>query len=452
MNIVLFGSSLVSAYWNGAATYYRGMCKALHQRGHRVVFVEPDIYERQQHRDLAADPAYAEVRVCRGWDDLADELERARGADLVAKCSGVGAWDEELARGVLDLRGPDTRVAFWDVDAPQTLANPGCLRALIRKFDLVLLYGGGPPVQRKYAQLGARAAHLVYNAVDPDEYFPVPPESEKRCDLLFMGNRMPDREQRVWDLFLRAAQLAPEQRFVLGGNGWGDCRLPPNVRWVGHVPTGDHRAWNCSARLVLNVNRADMAATGYSPPTRVFEAAGCGACVVTDTWEGINTFFSPGTEILVAHTTEDLVSYLRTTSASRAAAIGAVARARVLRDHTYARRAAALDQVLHKLTREPNVLASRRPPTTSGTLTVVSGRVGPARTAGGGAAASGDAKATPSGAGESAASGGVLGAHKAGGGSAASGSAGGPPQGPGGSAPRKAPPPPPEGRGPGGGG
>jgi spore maturation protein CgeB len=349
MKIVLFGSSLVSAYWNGAATYYRGICKALHARGHHVVFVEPDIYERQQHRDLVEDPPYAEVRVCHGWADLAHQLELARGADLVAKCSGVGGWDDELACGVLDLQTPDTRVAFWDVDAPQTLANPGTLRELVRRFDLILLYGGGPPVLRGYAELGARAAHLVYNAVDPDEYFPMPPDPDKRCDLLFMGNRMPDRERRVWDMFLRAASLAPEFQFVLGGNGWDDCALPSNVRWIGHVPTGDHRAWNCSARLVLNVNRADMAATGYSPPTRVFEAAGCGACVVTDAWQGISTFFEPEREILVAQTAEDIVEYLSGTSAESAARIGAAARARVLRDHTYAQRAAELDHVLQPL-------------------------------------------------------------------------------------------------------
>ena len=122
--------------------------------------------------------------------------------------------------------------------------------------------------------------------------------------------------------------------------------MPSNVRAVGHVPTGQHRAWNCSARLVLNVNRADMAATGYSPPTRVFEAAGCGACVVTDTWQGIDTFFEPGREILVAQSAEQIVAYLRTTSREQAREIGAAARARVLRDHTYAQRAAELDNVL----------------------------------------------------------------------------------------------------------
>jgi spore maturation protein CgeB len=353
MKIVLFGSSLVSAYWNGAATYYRGMCKALCARGHQIVFVEPDLYERQAHRDLAEDPPYAEVRVCQDWRDLQIELEQARNADLVAKCSGVGGWDMELASAVLDLQSERTRVAFWDVDAPQTLAaacaepaaSPNTFRALIPRYHLILLYGGGPPVEAAYARLGARQTLIVYNAVDPDEYFPVRPDPDKACDVLFMGNRMPDREQRVHDLFFRAAQLSPHASFVLGGNGWGDVHLPANVRWIGHVPTAAHRAWNCSARFVLNINRADMAATGYSPPTRVFEAAGCGTCVVTDAWDGISTFFEEGSEILVATGADALAEFLQLDERHRES-IGAAARRRVLADHTYARRAELFDASL----------------------------------------------------------------------------------------------------------
>jgi spore maturation protein CgeB len=354
MKLVLFGSSLVSAYWNGAATYYRGICRAMHDRGHQVVFVEPDLYERQAHRDLVEDPSYAEVRVCQAWVDLARQLELARDADLVAKCSGVGGWDMELAAGVLELRSERTRVAFWDVDAPQTLATAqaepidasGTFRALIPGYDLILLYGGGPPVEDAYRRLGARRTQLIYNAVDPDDYFAVPPDPDRACDVLFMGNRMPDREQRVRDLFFEAARRAPELRFVLGGNGWDPAELPSNVRAVGHVPTGEHRAWNCSARLVLNINRADMAATGFSPPTRVFEAAGCASCVVTDAWAGIDTFFDPGSEILVAHDAVELITLARQTTPEQAARIGQAARARVLRDHTYGRRAAELDAAL----------------------------------------------------------------------------------------------------------
>jgi spore maturation protein CgeB len=355
VNIVIFGSSIVSAYWNGAATYYRGLCRALHARGHHVVFVEPDIYERQQHRDLIQDPPYADVRVCSGWGDLAYEIECARGADFVAKFSGVGGWDLELARGVLDLKSTRTKVAFWDVDAPATLADafaeppdaPGTFRALIPRYDMICLYGGGPPVQADYARLGARATHIIYNAVDLDEYFPVSPEPERACDLLFMGNRMPDREQRVHDFFLRAAALAPDLSFVLGGSGWGEgITLPPNVRWIGHVPTGEHRAWNCSARMVLNVNRQSMAHYGYSPPTRVFEVAGCGACLITDAWEGVDTFFVPGEEILVAASAEEIVSFLRGVSHDDAREIGRRARARVAQDHTYDQRAAILEEIL----------------------------------------------------------------------------------------------------------
>jgi spore maturation protein CgeB len=245
-------------------------------------------------------------------------------------------------------------VAFWDVDAPQTLAaansepadSSGTFRALIPRFDLILLYGGGPPVEAAYARLGARQTLLVYNAVDPDEYYPVEPDPARACDLLFMANRMPDREQRVRELFFAAAALAPDLRFVLGGSGWQADQVPPNVRAVGHVPTADHRVWNGSARMVLNINRADMAATGFSPPTRVFEAAGCAACVVTDAWQGIDTFFAPGQEILVARDAAELVQHLRQTAQPRARAIGRAARARVLRDHTYTARAANLDRVL----------------------------------------------------------------------------------------------------------
>ena len=163
-----------------------------------------------------------------------------------------------------------------------------------------------------------------------------------------MGNRMPDREERVRSLFFRAAELAPELRFVLGGEGWGDCLLPPNVRWIGHVPTAEHRGWNCSARVVLNVNRDAMARYGYSPPTRVFEAAGCGCCLITDAWQGVDEFFESGREILVAASAEEIVGQLRATTPDRARAIGQAARARVLADHTYTGRAALLERLLEE--------------------------------------------------------------------------------------------------------
>ena len=171
----------------------------------------------------------------------------------------------------------------------------------------------------EYTALGARAVHPIYNAVDPGEYYPVPPDPspEYACDLLLLANRMPDREARIWDLFAGAATLAPAARFVLGGAGWEGAPFPPNVRWIGHVPTGEHARRNCSARLVLNVNRAAMADYGYSPPTRIFEAAGNGACLITDRWPGIADFLAPDREILVADGAADIARYLRDISWTR---------------------------------------------------------------------------------------------------------------------------------------
>jgi spore maturation protein CgeB len=162
-----------------------------------------------------------------------------------------------------------------------------------------------------------------------------------------MGNRMPDREARFWSYFAEAARRAPEKRFVLGGEGWGEhAPLPPNVRYIGHVPTYRHAAVNCSATFVLNINRAAMAAYGFSPPTRIFEAAACACCVITDAWDGIEHFFEPGREILVAHSADDIVRYLADVPPARARTIGQAARRRVEREHAYPRRAELLERHL----------------------------------------------------------------------------------------------------------
>jgi spore maturation protein CgeB len=348
MRIAFFGSSLVSSYWNGACTYYRGLIRCLHARGHRVTFYEPDAFERQQHRDIA-DPEWAEVVVYEP-DEASATVRRAADADVVVKTSGVGVCDELLERDVLELSRARLRI-FWDVDAPATLATMEAdgddpLRALVPHYDLVLTYGGGEPVVRRYEALGARACVPVYNALDPSTHHPVPAEERFAADLAFLGNRLPDREERVREFFLRAAELAPELRFLLGGNGWEPARLPANVRSVGHVGTADHNAFNCSPRAVLNVTRLGMVENGWSPPTRVFEAAGAGACLVTDGWKGIDDFLEPGREVLVASSGAEVAELARVLDAQRAAAIGAAASERVLADHTYAQRAEQVEALL----------------------------------------------------------------------------------------------------------
>jgi spore maturation protein CgeB len=350
--VAFFGSSLVSAYWNGAATYYRGVIRAMDGLGYRVTFYEPDAYSRQQHRDIP-DPDWARVVVYagEGEDGVRACLAEAREADIVVKASGVGVFDELLEAEVLELQSPSRRVIFWDVDAPATLdrvfqdANDP-FRPLIPRYDFVLTYGGGEPVATAYRSLGARDCIPVYNAFDPSTHHPVAPDPRFEGDLGFLGNRLPDREARVEEFFLRPAAELPEHRLLLGGSGWEDKPKPPNVSYLGHVFTADHNTFNCTPKAVLNISRESMARYGFSPATRVFEAAGAGACLITDYWEGIEQFLEPGREILVAHSGNEVAEHVRSLTDFQAQQIGQAALARVLGEHTYAHRATQLDELL----------------------------------------------------------------------------------------------------------
>jgi spore maturation protein CgeB len=359
MRIAFYGSSLLSAYWNGAATYYRGLLEALAAYGHGIVFYEPDAFDRQAHRDIAP-PDYARVVV---WpatpEGMRDAATRAAAADVVIKASGVGVFDDELLGAVLDAAGVDAVRIFWDVDAPATLAHlqahpEARLRARLSDLDLVLTYGGGPPVIAAYRALGAESCVPIYNGLDVRSHHPVPAEPQFAADLAFLGNRLPDREARVEAFLLQPAAALPEKTFLLGGSGWDDKMLPRNVRRLGHVPTAQHNALNCSARAVLNIARESMASVGFSPATRVFEAAGAGACLITDAWEGIELFLEPDREILVARDGADVADHLAALTEDRARAIGQAARARCVAEHSYDRRAAQVDALLE------NALARKR--------------------------------------------------------------------------------------------
>src|SRR5438874_5445006 len=360
MNIFVFGSSITSSYWNGAATYYRGLYRNLARLGHHITFAEPNVYGRQQKRH-PSDYGYVESIVYSTPTDLPAMLTRAAEADLIIKHSGVGADDAELELAV--ARGIESSAlrAFWDVDAPATLArvenDPDPFRSLIRDYDFIFTYGGGPPVVEHYLRLGARNCYPIYNGVEPEEHRPVPKDFSLECDLVLVANRLPDREGRVEDFFIRAAELRPDARFILGGEGWSDKRLPSNVRWIGHVGTSDHNRINCSARMVLNLNRDSMVRVGFSPPTRVFEAAGAGACVITDSWPGVELFFEPGKEILLAACAEEIVALVSNTTADEAAKIGNAMRGRALRDHTYSQRASHVSELLEEATRTRSAVA-----------------------------------------------------------------------------------------------
>jgi len=346
--VAFYGSSLLSAYWNGAATYYRGMIRALAKRGYRTTFYEPDVYDRQKNRDIDP-PDWAEVVV---YDGTVEALKRvaaeAARYDIVVKASGVGFEDDLILETVMAAARPEAIKVFWDVDAPATLAEmraapDHALRRVLPSLDLVLTYGGGDPVVAAYRGFGARECVPVYNALDPDTHHPVAPDPRFACDLAFLGNRLPDREARVHEFFLQPAASLPDRSFLLGGNGWPGSAMPPNVRAIGHVPTADHNALNCTPRMVLNVARDSMATNGFSPAPRVFEAAGAGACLVTDAWEGIELFLAPGKEVLVARDGQDVAEFVRAVTPEQARRIGEAALRRVLAHHTYDQRAAQAD-------------------------------------------------------------------------------------------------------------
>ncbi|NUR54906.1 MAG: glycosyltransferase [Acidobacteria bacterium] len=348
MKIAFYGSSLLSSWWNGAATYYRGLLRDLASRGYDITFYEPDAYERQQHRDMDP-PSWARSVVYPATaEGLRSVLSEAAAADIVVKASGVGVFDDQLIAGIVEHARPGALKIFWDVDAAATLdemrgQEDHAVRRALDSLDLVLTYGGGPPVVNAYEGFGAARCVPIYNALDPTTHHPVEPDARFTADLSFLGNRLPDREARVEQFFLEPAAALPERQFLIGGNGWESKNMPANVRHLGHVFTHEHNAFNCTPLAVLNIARDSMANIGFSPATRVFEAAGAAACLITDAWEGIEQFLQPDEEVLVARDGKDVAEHVRALTPERARAIGQAALERVLAEHTYAHRGAEVD-------------------------------------------------------------------------------------------------------------
>ncbi len=352
LSIAFFGSSLVSAYWNGAATYYRGILRALAARGHRITFYEPDAFDRQAHRDIP-DPSWARVVVypVDGTDGVLRALDEAQRRDLIVKASGVGVFDAIAGgAGTGDQAAGRACRVLGRRRAGDAGSGRGGSRRSVSRADPGLRHD--PDLWRRtavvsaYRRFGARSCVPIYNGLDPATHYAVPPEPRFACDLGLIANRLPDRERRIEEFFLAVAADLPQQRFVLGGNGWSDKPLPPNIAYLGHVYTRDHNAFNASARAVLNVSRDSMAAYGYSPATRVFEAAGAGSCIITDAWEGISEFFEPGREILVAPNGPAVAEIVAKLTAREARRIGEAALARALAEHTYERRVDLLELAL----------------------------------------------------------------------------------------------------------
>jgi spore maturation protein CgeB len=351
LKIAFFGSSILSAYWNGAATYYRGLIRALNERGHSITFFEPDAYDRQKYKDLE-NTSYVKIVVYPSTEmGVHASLNQALENDIVIKASGVGVFDELLESEMPGLKTQNRKVLFWDVDAPATLDRMrnntnDYFRKLVPEYDLIFTYGGGEPVKKSYYEFGAKKCYPVYNALDPKTHFSVKPDKRFYGDLGFIGNRLPDREERVDEFFWKPAKLLKDKKFLLGGSGWNTTKNNENVILLGHIYTHEHNQFNCSVSTVLNVNRMSMATYGFSPPTRIFEAAGAAACIICDKWQGIENFLEPDKECLVAQTGEEVADQIIHLDKDRACNIGRTAQTRVLSEHTYSHRAQEVEQIL----------------------------------------------------------------------------------------------------------
>jgi spore maturation protein CgeB len=354
LNISFFGSSLVSAYRNGTVAYYRGLIRALADHGHRVTFYEPNTEERRRHRDIR-DPDWARVVAYSATDESALEaLEKAEESDLIIKCSGVGVSDELLEAAALELKKPETLVAYLDMNPPPTLDRiwidpEDSFRALIPEYDFILTRCGGAIVE-DYLTAGAADCIPIYNALDSHTHFPMQPEKRFEGELGFLGNRTAELAGRVEEFFFKPAALMPKRKFLLGGSGWQDRPKPANVEYAGNIDAQDHNAFNCTPGAVLNINGSDTGRSGFSPPVDLFEATGAGACVITDKWDGIEMFLEPDREVLVASSGDEVVEQLRRLTPERAREIGRAAWSRVLAEHTYSHRASQLERVLESKT------------------------------------------------------------------------------------------------------
>jgi spore maturation protein CgeB len=349
MHIVIFGLSVSSAWGNGHATLWRSLISALDAAGNTVVFFEHDVPYYRDHRDLEALGGRARLRLYPSWDEAADDARRA-----IADCDAaiITSYCPDARPAAELVLGSRAIRVFYDLDTPVTLCRldagedvaylpPGGLG----EFDLVLSYTGGGALDRLRDRLGARRVAPLYGSVDPLHHYPVAAVPQWRAACSYLGTWSADREHALETLFLEPARRRPA-RFLIGGPQYPDQRSwPANVARIEHVAPPEHPAFYCSSPLTISVTRAPMAALGFCPSGRLFEAAACGVPVLSDPWPGLDAFFTPGDEILVADSTEDALGAIDLPR-DTLARIGRRARARAVEDHSATRRAAELIDLL----------------------------------------------------------------------------------------------------------
>ena len=347
LKVVVLGLSLSSSWGNGHATTFRALLKAFAARGHDVLFLERDVPWYAPHRDLI-DPGFCRLAFYASLGDLAPHRHAIAEANAVIVGSyvpegvAVGHWVQGTARGV---------TAFYDIDTPVTLAKlergdyEYLSPDLIPGYDVYFSFTGGPTLERLMRRYGSPAARALYCSVDPEAYPRL--DRAKRWDLSYLGTYSPDRQPTLERLIIETARRAPDRRFVVAGPQYPDAIVwPENVERIDHVPPHEHPAFYAASRFTLNVTRADMIRAGYSPSVRLFEAAACGTPIISDVWDGLETLFHPGREIVLARGPDDVLDALESRSEGWGAALAHAARQRVLADHTASHRAATLEHEL----------------------------------------------------------------------------------------------------------
>lgn len=354
LRITILGLSITSSWGNGHATIYRALVRALVRRGHEVWFLERDVPWYAANRDLNAPPpeTHGQVHLYENLEELRQRYTRlVRNADLVIVGSyvpegvEVGRWATQMTRGLC---------AFYDIDTPITLTSlergehAYISPDLMSRYDLYFTFTGGPILDQLSERWGAAYAQPLYCCVDPAHHRPVSADVEPNVDLGYMGTYSTDRQHKLERLLMEPARRHPEGRFVVAGSQYpADLTWPANVERIEHVPPEGHGTFYARQRMTLNLTREAMVATGYAPSVRLFEAAACGTPIVSDWWEGLDTFLEPDQEILIAHEASDVQRYLSEMDGLRLRTIGERARQRILTSHTAEHRARQLEaQVL----------------------------------------------------------------------------------------------------------
>jgi spore maturation protein CgeB len=353
MHVVIFGLSISSTWGNGHATLWRGLLKAMASRGHTVSFYERDLPYYANSRDTWEIPSAVSVYQYESWDSIKHEAESDLARSDVAM--GTSYCPDGISASGLVLNSHATVRAFYDLDTPVTLADIHAGKVVpylppngLADFDIVLSYAGGRALNELQARLGARAVAALYGSVDPSTHRPVPVREELRAALSYLGTYAADRQAALEELFVYPARMAPERRFLLAG-----AQYPTNFPWsaniffLRHLPPSHHSALFCSSRATLNITRRAMARYGHCPSGRLFEAAACGAPILSDMWEGLEDFFIPGKEILCVRSADDVLAALNLSDAELAR-IAEAARCRTLEEHTAEHRAIELEAICNR--------------------------------------------------------------------------------------------------------